>query len=140
LFRGNQKMFLASPASASTKRPPFTLVRFGIATAAAATLLGAAPQPMASRFAPEGPRLLPSQAGSLVSRSAPPPAPNLVAGISEDRARLLNDALPFSKSLIEPAAPLLLSAAKPAAVGRSSLDCLTEAVYYEAASEPDQGQ
>jgi hypothetical protein len=52
----------------------------------------------------------------------------------------LNDTLPFSKSPIEPAAPLLLSVSETTAVGRSSLDCLTQAVYYEAASEPEQGQ
>lgn len=130
-------MFLATPASPS-RRPPSTLLRFGIAIAATATLLGAAGQPV--RLAPELARLVPSDDAALVTRSVPIPAPNLVAAIGEDRARLLNDTLPFSRSPIEPAAPLLLTGAEPAAAGRSGLDCLTEAVYYEAASEPDQGQ
>jgi hypothetical protein len=131
-------MFLASPATPSIKRPPLTLVRFGVAIAAAATLLGAAPQPVTSRLAPELARLIRPDVGALVSRSVPAPAPNLVAAIGEYPARLLNDTLPFSRTPIEPAAPLLLSGA--ATASRAALECLTQAVYYEAASEPDQGQ
>jgi hypothetical protein len=140
LIQGNQKMFVVSPASAPTRRPPLTLVRFGIAIAAAATLLGAAPQPFAARYAPEVGQLARSKFDPLLARSAPAPAANLLAVISEDRARLLNDALPFSKTPIESAAPLLLPKVEAASTGRSSLDCLTEAVYYEAASESEQGQ
>ena len=133
-------MFVVSPASAQTRRPPLMLVRFGIAIAAAATLLGAAPQPFAARYAPEVGQLARSKFDPLLARSAPAPAANLLAVISEDRARLLNDALPFSKTPIESAAPLLLPTVEAASTGRSALDCLTEAVYYEAASEPEQGQ
>ena len=117
-----------------------TLVRFGIAIAAAATLLGAAPQPFASRFAPDAGQLARADRGPFAPRWAPSPAANLVAVMSEDRARLLNDKLPFSKTPIEGAAPLILPAVETGIAGRSSLDCLTEAVYYEAASEPAQGQ
>jgi hypothetical protein len=140
LIQGNQKMFVASPASAQTRRSPFALLRFGIAVAAAATLLGAAPQPFASKSAPEVGQFARSAADPLVSRSAPAPTANVLALVSEDRARLLNDALPFSKTPIEAAAPLIVPVVETGTAGRSSIDCLTEAVYYEAASEPEQGQ
>ena len=133
-------MFVASPASPQTRRPLSASVRFGIAIAAAATLLGAAPQPFATRFAPEVGQLARPDPSSFASRSAPAPAANLLAVVSADRARLLNDALPFSKTPIEAAAPLILPTVETGSTGRSSVDCLTEAVYYEAASEPEQGQ
>jgi hypothetical protein len=133
-------MFVASAARLQTRRPPLTLVRFGIAVAAAATLLGAAHQPFGSRFAPEIGQLARPDPNAVVSRTAPTPTANLLALVSEDRARLLNDALPFSKTPIEAAAPLIVPVVETGTAGRSSLDCLTEAVYYEAASEPEQGQ
>ena len=117
-----------------------TLVRFGIAIAAVATLLGAAPQPFGPRFAPEVGQLARPDPSSFASRTAHTPTANVLARVSEDRARLLNDALPFSKTPIEAAAPLIVPVLETETAGRSSLDCLTEAVYYEAASEPEQGQ
>lgn len=117
-----------------------TLVRFGIAIAAVATLLGAAPQPFGPRFAPEIGQLARPDPNAFAFRTAPTPTANVLARVSEDRARLLNDALPFSKTPIEAAAPLIVPVLETETAGRSSLDCLTEAVYYEAASEPEQGQ
>ena len=69
-----------------------TLVRFGIAIAAVATLLGAAPQPFGPRFAPEVGQLARPDPSSFASRTAPTPTANVLARVSEDRARLMESA------------------------------------------------
>ncbi|WP_309630357.1 cell wall hydrolase [Brevundimonas sp.] len=66
-------------------------------------------------------------------------APDAIQDFSYDQARLWNAGLPFSTDPIRPAAPLIAPTADIEAYGRA-LDCLTAAIYYEAASETPQGQ
>jgi hypothetical protein len=66
-------------------------------------------------------------------------APEAIQDLSYEQARLWNDGLPFSTAPIRPAAPLVAPATDIEAYSRA-LDCLTAAVYYEAASETPQGQ
>lgn len=66
-------------------------------------------------------------------------APEALQNMDHAQARLWNDALPFSLAPIRPAAPLVAAANDIEAYSRA-LDCLTAAIYYEAASETPQGQ
>ncbi len=66
-------------------------------------------------------------------------APDAIQDFSFEQARLWNAGLPFSTEPIRPAAPLIAPTADIEAYGRA-LDCLTAAIYYEAASETPQGQ
>ncbi|MBL9068878.1 MAG: cell wall hydrolase [Sphingopyxis sp.] len=78
--------------------------------------------------------------------AATPPAPpalepQLYKPLTPDDALAENAALPFSTAPIERAAPLVLPLGSTDIVGRrSSLDCLTAAIYYEAGQESDQGK
>ena len=62
-----------------------------------------------------------------------------VRDISPDAARAWNAALPFSTDPVRPSAPFFAPVADTESYGRA-LDCLTTAVYYEAASESAAGQ
>jgi hypothetical protein len=66
-------------------------------------------------------------------------APDAVRPISMDEARVWNASLPFSTLPIQPARPFIMPPDRLADYGRA-LDCLTSAVYYEAASETALGQ
>jgi spore germination cell wall hydrolase CwlJ-like protein len=66
-------------------------------------------------------------------------APEALQSLDHAQARLWNAALPFSTDPIRPAAPLIAATSDIEAYSRA-LDCLTAAVYYEAASETAQGQ
>lgn len=66
-------------------------------------------------------------------------SPEAVQDISQDAARLWNAALPFSTDPIRPSAPFFASPTDIESYGRA-LDCLTTAIYYEAASETPAGQ
>jgi spore germination cell wall hydrolase CwlJ-like protein len=55
-----------------------------------------------------------------------------------DRARVINAALPFSASPVEAARPFLVPAQQ--VDERRALECLSQAVYYEAGYEPLQGR
>ncbi|MBU1345807.1 MAG: cell wall hydrolase [Alphaproteobacteria bacterium] len=66
-------------------------------------------------------------------------APEAVQNISYAEARIWNDGLPFSTAPIRPMGPLIAPTTDVEAYSRA-LDCLTAAVYYEAASETPQGQ
>ncbi len=66
-------------------------------------------------------------------------APEAVQDIGYAEARIWNDALPFSTAPVRPMGPLIAPTTDVEAYGRA-LDCLTAAVYYEAASETPQGQ
>lgn len=70
--------------------------------------------------------------------NAPPP-PQIFQALTPQAAAQKNAQVPFSTLPNPPADPLRLDTAT--ALDRTrALDCLTMAVYYEAASEPDQGQ
>ncbi len=66
-------------------------------------------------------------------------APDAVRPISMDEARIWNASLPFSALPIQPARPFIMPPEGMADYARA-LDCLTAAVYYEAASESALGQ
>ncbi len=66
-------------------------------------------------------------------------APEAIQNISEDQARAFNAALPFSADPIRPSSPFFASTTDIESYGRA-VDCLTTAVYYEAASETPAGQ
>jgi hypothetical protein len=65
--------------------------------------------------------------------------PNALRPISEDEARLWNAALPFSTLPVLAARPFIMAPDKAVDYARA-LECLTTAVYYEAASETALGQ
>ena len=81
-------------------------------------------------------------AAKLVAQQAaaqPAPPPQTFRQMSPQQAAAANAAIPFSVLPNPAAAPFKLDAADTLDRGHA-LDCLTMAVYYEAASEPDQGQ
>lgn len=83
-------------------------------------------------------------ASAQVVAEAPPPvdftlAPEAVRSISMDEARVWNAALPFSTLPILAARPFIMAPDQLVSYSRA-LDCLTAAVYYEAASETGPGQ
>lgn len=87
-------------------------------------------------------------AASAVSASTGPPvvapldftlSPDAVRPISMDEARIWNAGIPFSTLPIQAARPFIMAPDKLADYARA-LDCLTAAVYYEAASETGPGQ
>jgi hypothetical protein len=71
--------------------------------------------------------------------SLPHPQPLEVIPLTIQEAAVANAAIPLSNQPLEPAAPFTLPDADPFSRD-SALDCLTAAVYYEAASESPQGQ
>ena len=66
-------------------------------------------------------------------------APDEIRPITPDEARVLNAAIPFSGLPILPAKPFIMPADRLEDYARA-LDCLTAAVYYEAAGETAAGQ
>jgi len=71
----------------------------------------------------------------------PEPEPQLVRALTPEQAVAANDALPFAINAVERAGSFGLgdSQSDPLAY-KAALDCLTAAVYYEAAGEGAQGQ
>ncbi|AYG95025.1 cell wall hydrolase [Brevundimonas naejangsanensis] len=65
--------------------------------------------------------------------------PSLDQGASGLAAQLLNAAMPVALGALRPAQPYVFRPAS-AADRQRALRCLTQAVYYEAALEPDEGQ
>ena len=73
--------------------------------------------------------------------SAPEPPLNRIKPLSPEQALAVNAAVLPSADAVEAAAAFTLPATAAGEVSRgTALDCLTAAVYYEAASEPLQGQ
>ncbi|WP_425992847.1 cell wall hydrolase [Brevundimonas sp. TWP2-3-2] len=66
-------------------------------------------------------------------------APEAIRPITMDEARAFNAALPFSNLPVQAARPFIMPADDLVDYSRA-LDCLTAAVYYEAASETGPGQ
>lgn len=78
--------------------------------------------------------------------AGPPPeeleftlAPEAIRDITMDEAREFNANLPFSTLPIQPARPFIMPPESLADYARA-LDCMTAAIYYEAASETGPGQ
>ena len=65
------------------------------------------------------------------------PSPGFV-DLSKDEARRVNALIPTAPAAIAAARPFVLHASEAEAA--KARECLAKAVYYEAASEPDQGQ
>ena len=82
-----------------------------------------------------------------VTQTQPPPlpaydftvAPEDVRPISEDEARAYNTGIPFSTLPILAARPFIMPPTQVEDYARA-LDCLTAAIYFEAANEPSEGQ
>jgi hypothetical protein len=75
----------------------------------------------------------------------PPPLPALKQGflpLAPARAEEINAGIPLSTAPIEPARPFVLPAATTASLvmRQSAVDCLTAAIYYEAAGEGQTGE
>ena len=95
-----------------------------------AEMAAAAPRQASSEVVPSG---LP---GPLLDLTV---APDDVRPISMDAARAWNASLPFSDLPIQAARPFIMPPDRIADYARA-LDCLTAAIYYEAASEDALGQ
>jgi len=66
-------------------------------------------------------------------------APDAVRQLDADASRIFNDAIPFSDLPIQAAKPFIMSPTDIVQYSRA-VDCMTAAVYYEAANETPQGQ
>lgn len=83
----------------------------------------------------------PVRSAQINQRTLPTPTPQLFMPISAREAVEENEKLPFSTEPIEPAPALILPIAQMVASGPGSIvDCLTAAIYYEAANETEQGR
>lgn len=90
---------------------------------------------MAARIAPSG-RVIPSQYAALVRLTE---EAEVIEAADGDAARQENSRLRFVGEAIRPAAPFR-AAAGAGADHERALQCLTQAIYYEAAREPEDGQ
>jgi hypothetical protein len=93
---------------------------------------------IAQRLAPLPPHPL-GDAGGPETRAAESLLNQDLPGINADQARAINASIPVSKALNPAAKPFFLPAGGLLDQTRA-IDCLTAAVYYEAASEPLVGQ
>jgi spore germination cell wall hydrolase CwlJ-like protein len=80
-----------------------------------------------------------AQARALPSARAPQPEPMVLRDVAPTEAARINDSIPFSTEANPRAPSTVFRAAGPADQVRS-LQCLAEAVYYEARSESEDGQ
>jgi spore germination cell wall hydrolase CwlJ-like protein len=71
--------------------------------------------------------------------SPPEPAAGADTGLTADAAILANQRIPFSREPVLAARPFLMGAVSTADRTRA-VDCMTDAIYYEAATEPLEGQ
>jgi len=82
---------------------------------------------------------------ALTERGSPSslqlPEPQTIEPFTPQQARAVNEALPFSGDALERPAPFNIGDefSDPTAYNRA-LDCLTAAIYYEAAGQGDQGE
>ena len=85
---------------------------------------------------------LPASSGLAQGAGGIPLAPPLeLKPLSAEEAKNANDSLPFSTRPLEVASGVnLLSAAYDELSQRSSLDCMTAAIFYEAGYESDRGK
>jgi hypothetical protein len=90
------------------------------------------------RFDPAEPQPQGPEAGDLTGYL---PGQSALASqyVEGEAARRLNEAIPFVKQGVYPAAPFVLKARSPAE-RQQAVRCLTNAIYYEAALEPVEGR
>ena len=89
------------------------------------------------RLSPEDIR----ERAAAATQVPPAVAPQDYKPFSPDAALAENAALPFSAAPVEPAPPLVVPLNASAFAGRrSAMDCLTAAIYYEAAQETETGK
>jgi hypothetical protein len=74
----------------------------------------------------------------IPTNGPPPPPPMTVRPLAPAVALKINSQIPFSPIPNPPARPFVFRGG--AAVHHRALSCLTAAIYYEAASEPEDGQ
>src|SRR5690606_27783918 len=71
----------------------------------------------------------------------PEPEPQLIRALTPEQAVAANEALPFAANGIERAGAFgAAEALSDPLAYKAALDCLTAAIYYEAAGEGEQGQ
>lgn len=95
----------------------------------------ALPRASAALPAAKAPKIVPAKAMAAVE-----PEPLVFQPLTPERAKEINDAIPFSRQPNPAARPFMLAADLPAIERARALDCLTSAIYYEAAFEPEPGQ
>ena len=84
--------------------------------------------------------LSPQSAADALKEAAPPPPPAMVVrNVAPEDALKLNAEIPLDNGPNPAARPFSMAGASPADQLRA-LECLTSAVYYEAANESDDGQ
>jgi spore germination cell wall hydrolase CwlJ-like protein len=66
-------------------------------------------------------------------------APDAIRQLDAMSAQIFNDSIPFSDLPIQPARPFIMSPTDIVQYSRA-VDCMTAAIYYEAANETPQGQ
>ena len=83
----------------------------------------------------------PGDAAPVLASAAPPalPEPLALQPLAPDEAVAMNAAMPIA-AIPNPAARPFVARGKSFLDGMRSLDCMTAAIYYEAASESDDGQ
>jgi len=80
-----------------------------------------------------------AEAGAAAAKRAPQPEPMVLRDVAPTEASRINASIPFSAEANPRAPSTVFRAAGPADQYRS-LQCLAEAVYYEARSESEDGQ
>jgi len=104
--------------------------------ACAATLLATAScLPLQAAPSPD----LPAEVKAATLAPAPQPEPMVLRDVAADEALRINASIPFSAEPNPRADSLVFRAASPLDQLRS-LQCLAEAIYYEARSESEEGQ
>jgi len=119
---------------------PLATVQFGLAVLMSAGLtIAAAPGPQAMRGAPDGPAA--AEAPIRLTAAVAAPAEELIRlqDLDPDAARLWNAANPVSNLPNPPARPFRLETLGVLDEARA-VDCMTAAIYYEAAYESTEGQ
>jgi spore germination cell wall hydrolase CwlJ-like protein len=105
-----------------------------LAACASCVPSGSDTRPAAASAAP------PAAEAALLAQAPPPaPLPLELQPVAPDTAMALNAAIPLSQGYNPPARPFALRT-RTAIDRMRSLECLTAAIYYEAASESDDGQ
>lgn len=85
------------------------------------------------------PRLLTPEERALAEAPPPVPEPMIVKAVAPDKALQINAAIPLAEGPNPAARPFRLASSNTLPYSRA-LECLTEAIYYEAATEPVDGQ